>query len=149
MAPFFRPTRRPALRAALALLASSALAACGDDPVDPTEAIQGTWELVELNGEGLPVSVFQSSSEEVFITGGSLTLRAGQSHTAVTIAEQWVGGELEQESEFSVNGSYSVSGDSITLVEGNSVLRGTFTDELISVTGFEQGFGNVTWTYQR
>ena len=127
-------------------------AACGDDPVGP-EALEGTYELVQVNGEDLPARMLEQETQSgevwtIFITAGSLTLMEARSHNSVTVSELWIDGELDDQAEFSIDGSYSVSGDSITLVEGNHVLRGTFSGNRIEVSAVEPGFGLVTWTYE-
>jgi hypothetical protein len=142
-------------RGAIALFGALLLTlavACGDDPVGP-EVLEGTYQLVQVNGQDLPAQMLEQETQSgevwaIYVTAGSLTLKEAQSHSSVTVSELWIDGELDDEAEFSVDGSYSVSGDSITLVEGNHVLRGTFSGNRIEVSAVEPGFGLVTWTYE-
>lgn len=152
MNPFSGP-RVP--RGAVALFGALLLTltvACGDDPVGP-QVLEGTYQLVQVNGQDLPAQMLEQETQSgevwaIYVTAGSLTLKEAQSHSSVTVSELWIDGELDDEAEFSVDGSYSVSGDSITLVEGNHVLRGTFSGNRIEVSAVEPGFGLVTWTYE-
>ena len=120
MNPFSGP-RVP--RGAIALFGALLLTlavACGDDPVGP-EVLEGTYQLVQVNGQDLPAQMLEQETQSgevwaIYVTAGSLTLKEAQSHSSVTVSELWIDGELDDEAEFSVDGSYSVSGDSITLV---------------------------------
>lgn len=146
-------TRVPrGLVAVLVGLLLALAAACGDDPIGP-EALEGNYELVQVNGQDLPARVLEQETQggevwEIFITAGSLTLKEARSHSSVTVSQLWIDGEFDNEGAASVDGSYTISGDSITLVEGNQVLRGTFSGGRIEVSAVEPGFGLVTWTYE-
>ncbi len=50
--------------------------ACGDDPTGPEPTPVGTYQLVQISGQGLPYLIIADGLETLEVTGGSLTLDA-------------------------------------------------------------------------
>jgi hypothetical protein len=108
---FFFSIRRLA-GVALVLLSG---AACSSGPVDPSDAIAGTWSLSTINGQTLPF-VWQSQDENnsVSFASGTLTLRADKTYTDHTDFSVKVDG-ASQTQPLESSGTWTLVDNTLTL----------------------------------
>lgn len=98
------------------LLAGVALAAaCSSTPVDPSQAIAGTWTLSTINGQTLPfVWQSQDANNNVSFVAGTLTLQADRTFTDHTDFSVKVDG-VPQAQPLESSGTWLLVGDTLTL----------------------------------
>lgn len=94
-----------------AVLCCASLAACeGRTPADPSLRIQGTYDLVSVDGEPVPYTIFINSARSL-INSGSITLLADGRFRRQEVRQYTFGPEAFQDS-----GTYELRGDSLSLV---------------------------------
>lgn len=90
-------------------------AACSSGPIDPSEAIAGTWELSTINGQTLPfVWQTQDANNSVSFASGTLTLRSDGTFTDHTEFSVKVDG-TNQSQPLESSGTWKISADTLTL----------------------------------
>jgi hypothetical protein len=116
--------RRFLVLATTALLASGLLTACGDDSTEPT-SIFGTYNLVTVNGEEVPVEI-----QGFEITAGWIRLDSDSTYTISMTVDGAIpdpgdgtftvdGSSIEFSGDYIGNGT--ISGNTLTIVdEGNT-----------------------------
>lgn len=101
----------------LALALFVALAGCSDTTA-PEEAIVGTWEVQEIEGEDLPFSeteeVFPGVECTVTVESIDITFTAAGAITAADESSFACGGEPAEDTSTTRTGTYSITDDRIT-----------------------------------
>lgn len=123
----------------LYLAALAALAACSDGTA-PRAELPGTWVLVSVDGQPVPVTGVHS---------GTIQIQEGGSYTAVTCyAIQASGGDCAT-SRTEV-GSYSVSDGTLQLNAGGGYSRSLAigSDRLIQQSGGDTGSAELVYAKQ-
>jgi len=106
---------RRTLRLVLVLVSALAAACSGDGPTGSSEErVAGTYTMTQVNGQNLPMTVFQSSAGRVEVTSGTLVLRADRSYTETVQIRIIPVGESARNDQAIENGTYTMSGTSIT-----------------------------------
>lgn len=126
----------------LILALSLPLAACGDSTGPGEQRVDGTYNLIQLNSQALPVTIQQSTAGRVEVTGATLVLRPDFSYRE-TINLRGVpatGAPITQDAI--EDGSYTVVGNSITFTIPASGGNPSF-----SYTGAVSG-NTVTYTVE-
>ena len=103
--------------AAVAALAAALIAAtgCGSDSNAPDRSHVGLYDMVSIDGDPLPATIFDTPGYTIQVTQGSLALNANNSFVeSMTIIETVDGTQGPFES-VSCLGSYTRSGSTITL----------------------------------
>ena len=116
------------------------LAACKDG-TGPS-GIDGTYTLVSINTQALPVTVFASNAGRIDVLDATLVLRSDLSYTE-TINYRVIPAAAEPFSDVAVeNGSYTVAGNAVTftLLTGNR-------NPSFSYTGTVEG-NTLTYSFQ-
>jgi hypothetical protein len=100
----------------LALAAATALAAgaCSDSNA-PTKSFVGSYALISVNGETLPLSIIDQPSLRVTLESGSLLLSANNTFTETVTLGGVVDGVTQPPEQLSCSGTYTRSGDKFTL----------------------------------
>jgi hypothetical protein len=118
------------------------IAACGDSTGPGEQRVDGTYNLVQTNGQAPPVTVFQSTAGRIEITGATLVLRSDFSYRE-TITYRVVPATGAAVTEDVIeNGTYTVVGSSITFTVPASA-----GDPSFSYTGAVSG-NTVTYTFE-
>ena len=100
------------------ILALGLLASCGDDPTAPVIVENSIYELLEINGQQLPVHVASYEGEELCeeeIYGGVLWFLEGDFRLSIQAAVDCSGGAEFQSGE-TIRGSYEQQGARIDLM---------------------------------
>jgi hypothetical protein len=149
------PTRLLVLLPALAVVTS--LAGCsGSDVVGP-EGLQGTYDLVSVNGQDLPAVLeedeWETGTVAFVVSQGSLTItptsdEGGNYAVSLTIQLTLDGDVLEEFSENS-GGTYTVAGNAITFADEAGDITGVVTGDRITVTFPESEFGEITLVFEK
>ena len=118
-----------------------ALAACGDDPVIPPAEVVGTYQLTEMDGDSLPVTVFTNEQGTLAVADGALDLKSdGDFRLGLGVLERPTEGDSIPHLNQTI-GEFEVSGTRIALRprEGSaaqgSVIGDTITFDWILFTG--------------
>lgn len=117
------------------------LAACGDSTGPGEQRVDGTYTLVQLNGQAPPVTLQQTTSGRVEVTGATLVLRPDFSYRE-TINLRGIpatGAPITQ--DVIEDGSYTVVGNSITFT-----IPASGGNQSLSYTGAISG-NTVTYTF--
>jgi hypothetical protein len=114
----------------------------GTDPAGPDGPVVGTYTLRTVNGLVLPAVVGTEQGVTVSITAGALTLRADRTFSATTTA-RGVGVGTDNTVTAAGAGTYTVSGNAVTLVDASSNARLTGSYANGSVTIAQDGFVSV------
>ncbi|MBA3969264.1 MAG: hypothetical protein H0X52_04100 [Gemmatimonadetes bacterium] len=126
----------------LILALSLPLAACGDSTGPGEQRVDGTYTLVQLNGQAPPVTVFQSAAGRVEITGATLLLRPDFSYReTINVRGVPATGAPVTQDEIE-NGTYTVVGNSITFT-----IPASGGEPSYSYTGAVSG-NTVTYTFE-
>ena len=106
------------MRRLLSILALAAFAACGggDDPPAPRQ-LPGTYPLVSANGRSLPAVVQEEPGYKLEITAGTITLAASGSFSDSYTIRETIDGVVQAPDEIPCHGSWTRSGNSVTLSE--------------------------------
>jgi hypothetical protein len=128
---------------------SAALAvttACGGDSSTGPSSVAGTYSLTTVNSAPLPYVFLNDASGKIEITSDVYVISDNGTYTNPTIIRSTISGEVTTDTLTS-NGTYTVSGNSITLTDASdptSKLSGTVTTSGLTITA--EGFVLV---YQR
>jgi hypothetical protein len=139
-------------RAAIAglILALVAGTGCSDSTGPKTPAHVGVWDLLLVNNDALPGTVFQNSSGRIIIESGTLTLRDDLSyHETRNYRSVLTTGET---SPFTANedGIYSVVGSQITFtIPPNGSLAAVSFSGAVSGSNLSYIFERVAFQYQK
>ncbi len=119
------------------------LSACGDDGTGPGEQrVDGTYNLIQLNGQAVHVTIQQSTSGRVEVNGGTLVLRPDFSYQE-TIGFRIIPATGAPITDNVIeNGTYTVVGSSITFT-----IPASAGDPSFSYTGAVSG-NTVTYTLE-
>ena len=105
------------MRRLLSTLAIATLAACGgDDPAAPRQ-LPGTYPLVSANGRSLPAVVHEEPGYKLEITAGTITLATSGSFSDSYTIRETIDGVVQPIDELTCHGSWTRSGNSVTLSE--------------------------------
>jgi hypothetical protein len=119
--------RMAAIAMAFAVVATSA---CGKDDKSPTgnnNTTVGTYSLDKVDGGALPATLFDGMVDvdgtvvelKIEITAGTMTLAANNTFTGSMALRLTVPGSPAQTETAPVSGTYTVSGNSITLTSSD------------------------------
>lgn len=103
------------MRKLLSLLLLLAGAACTDTSA-PDTSFTGTYALHSIDGETLPVTVYELEGDFIRILSGSITLRADNTFTTSTTATYQLEGQAGTETN-GVSGTFTRSGDTFQLTD--------------------------------
>jgi hypothetical protein len=125
-------------------LAVALVIACGggSDPASPGDSVVGTYALRTINGATLPAVLGTEQGVTVSVTAGALTLRADRTFSA-TVTARGVGVGTDNTLTSTSAGTYSVSGNAVTLVDASDTSRLTGSYANGSVTLTEDRFVSV------
>lgn len=101
----------------------------------------GTYNLVQVNGGGLPSTVFQNSAGRLQVTGGTLILRDDKSYMETLNFNTIFTAGGQSPTNVVENGSYLIVGSSITFS-----IPASGSNPAFSYTGAVDG-GILTYTY--
>ena len=94
-----------------------AAAACGDDgPTGSGDPVVGTYTLRTVNGANLPAIVEDDEFGQLHVLSGSITLAANRTFTN-RLRVRLVSDGLDLTEEATLEGTYTVQGSTITLVD--------------------------------
>lgn len=117
------------------------LSACGDDPTDPTQAVVGTYTLVQVNGANLPALVLQNATGRYELLSGTLTLRSDQSFSQILTVRLTPPGSSFPLSEI---GTFSVSGNTVNFqTSAGATYSGTLSGNMLTVNAIIVGQGFI------
>ena len=133
------------MRRILAVLVLAAMAACGggSDATSPSNTTQnktftGTYALQTINGKALPYTFNFSTGDYLTIRGFNLTIGSAGSWTATTNEVFSTGGQVTDQPNGSLSGTYSYDASSkavsITSTDQSIVLSGTVSADLSTLT---------------
>ncbi len=116
--------------------------ACSGDSNAPDNSHVGSYNLVSVDHQPLPITLYDDSTVQVLLTEGTLVLNANNSFTPGITLSGVVSGQPAPPESLSCSGTYTHSGNSFTLTsvesedcsgatltgirDGNTL---TFTDE--------------------
>lgn len=124
------------------------LASCDDPAGSVPSAAVGTYTLVRVNGQLLPVRIIDTPDQKVDMVGGGMIVRADGSYresrdSRVTDAQGTRTGTSFTE------GTLHVTGSSLQVRErAGGTYNGTYGDGSLSYS-IPSGAGSVTFTYQK
>jgi len=128
------------------------LVACGGDKTTGIETVSGTYTLRTVNGTAVPTTVYQDTQEKDERLGGNVTLGADNSWSGLLSIRAT---ELSSGSVFGgtypIGGTYSLSGNTITLTDSPDLLSftGTVSGGTLTIGG-DIGLGLTTaFVYQK
>ena len=116
------------------------LAACGDSSGPSEPRYDGTYNMVQVNNQGVPVTIQQSTSGRIEITGGTLVLRPDFSYQETINLRGIPASGAPITDRIIENGTYTVVGNTITFTVPASAGERAF-----SYTGAISG-NTVTYT---
>lgn len=100
----------------ITLAAVTLIAACSDS-TGPNADVTGSYDLVTLNGSGLPIVVSFDPTSTLRITGGNVTLNSNNTFTSSgSYQETFANGQTTTGTE-ACDGTYTRNGNSITFTE--------------------------------
>ena len=128
------------------------LVACGGDKTTGPVTVSGTYTLRTVNGAAVPTIVYQDSQEKDELLDGNVTLGADNSWSGLLSIRAT---ELSSGSVFGgtypIGGTYSLSGNTITLTDTPDMLSftGTVSGGTLTIGG-DIGLGMTTaFVYQK
>jgi hypothetical protein len=114
-------TRRFRHAAALAALAVLATGCSRDNPVEPDEQVVGSYTLMAIGGQALPILVHQDAEITVQLVSGSLEMDAdGTFVETLVFRETPVDGGDAEDSSNEISGTYSVAGRTVSFAGGEA-----------------------------
>ncbi|HEY2852309.1 MAG TPA: hypothetical protein VGJ18_05650 [Gemmatimonadaceae bacterium] len=128
------------------------LVACGGDKTTGPETVSGTYTLRTVNGTAVPMIVYQDSQEKDELLAGNVTLSADNSWSGLLSirATDLSSGQVFGGS-YPIGGTYSLSGNTITLTDSPDLLSftGTVSGGTLNIGG-DIGLGTTTaFMYQK
>lgn len=98
-------------------LAATLVAAtgCGGDSNAPDMSHVGRYAMVSIEGDPLPVTIFDMPGYMLELTDGSLTLNANNSSVESITTVETVDGTMGQPESVSCSGTYTRRGNTVTL----------------------------------
>jgi hypothetical protein len=122
------------------------LVACGGDKTTGPETVSGTYTLRTVNGTAVPMIVYQDSQEKDELLAGNVTLSADNSWSGLLSirATDLSSGQVFGGS-YPIGGTYSLSGNTITLTDSPDLLSftGTVSGGTLNIGG-DIGLGTTT-----
>lgn len=133
---------------ATAAALSVSLVACDEDSDLPTlggpRIVTGTFDLVTIDGEPLPVTISNDGTTIVEVLSGSVTLNPDRSCVIQESYRETENGVVSNTS-VTLACEYTASGSSVTITDENGErLDATLTDGVLSYT-----FGELEYVYER
>lgn len=118
------------------------VAACGDgNGINEPQEIAGTYALQSVNGEALPVVLFEGSGYRLEVTAATYVLASGGTFTNGATFRETEGGVATTSTE-TLTGQYTVSGSAVTFTDSDGdVIAGTISGN--SLTFSEDGMTAV------
>lgn len=142
-------------RAAVAtLLAVPMLLACGDDTTGPNGDAKETYELVQVNGQALPVVVFEHADDEgsylATIEDGTLVLTEEHYTLSIGLIVEINGQRITAPADTD-SGSFMVSGNTITLTSDgvDEQVVGTISGSRITFATEHEEFGDISFVFEK
>jgi len=106
----------PTFKRLVAIAAVTLFAACSDSS-GPNADVTGSYDLITLNGSGLPVVVTFDQFSTFRITGGNVTLNSNNTFSSSGSYQQtFANGQTTTGTE-TCDGTYTRNGNSITFTE--------------------------------
>lgn len=141
---------RRTLRAALALIAAFAAAACGDLATEASSPVQssppGTYTLVSINQQGLPYATTSDGSSGVRIASGQMILGNTGSFEQILVFV----GPTNSQALSPTQGTYEASGDRIIFrVSSGATFGGTLTMDGRLEYVVQGNYGPLAFRFQR
>jgi hypothetical protein len=103
-------------RTLLSLVAATVVAtACSGDSNAPDNSFVGSYGLISVNGEPLPITIIDQPGLTLTLSSGSMILNANNSFTQTITLATVVDGAAAPPEQLSCTGSYTRSGNSFTL----------------------------------
>ena len=99
----------------IGLAAVTLFAACSDSS-GPNSSLTGSYDLITINGAGMPFVVFFDQSSRLEIIGGDVTLNSNGTFSSSGTYRQTLAGSAQTVTETCL-GTYTVNGNSITFNE--------------------------------
>jgi hypothetical protein len=130
------------MRRFFSLLTVLALAACGGDSTGPKGTLAGSYSLVTIAGQNLPL-VYQDASGKLELLSGSFVIDGTNTFTETIVLRlsDASGNVISPATPVACSGTYTRSGNSLTLIE-------TETDECGGTwTGTWDGRNSVSVNY--
>ena len=118
------------LRASAVGAALAFVAACGsrdDGPTEPNANVSGTYPLRTLNGSALPATLsLETGGRRVELLAEAITFNADRSYAHTATQRTTLGSNVTTEN-LAWSGTYTVSGNTITLSRNPDGARATLT----------------------
>lgn len=121
------------------------IAACGNEPTDPTQTAVGTYTLVQFNGSNLPAVTSLDATGRVEAVSGTLTLRSDGSFAETINARFTPTSGAVQTTSLNNSGTFTTAGNTVQFRTSEGVrYSGTLSGNTLEYTA--QGF---TARYQK
>ena len=110
------------MRRFFCLLTVLAVAACGGDSTGPKGSLPGSYNLVTVAGQKVPLVVFQDASGKLELLSGSFVIDGTNTFTETVIlkATDAAGTVIAPAEPIACPGTYTRSGNTLTLIETQS-----------------------------
>ncbi|HEX2166209.1 MAG TPA: hypothetical protein VHG09_03125 [Longimicrobiales bacterium] len=111
------------------------LAACDDDPTEPDNSHVGTYTLVSVDGETVPVAIDEGDGV-LTISDGTVTLNANGTF-AIDIDISFTEGEQTTPEDLALTGTYTRSGNTVTFSghDDEGFETATISGDVLTTTG--------------
>lgn len=96
-------------------------AGCGSDANAPDTSHVGRYDMVSIDGDPLPITIFDMPGYMLELTDGSLTLNANNSFVESITTVETVDGTMGSPESVSCPGTYTRSGNTVTLTTPETV----------------------------
>ena len=128
------------------------LAACSSDSTGPNGSVTGSYTLRTVNGNNVPVVVFQNTTVKDELTAGNINLNADKTWSgSLSARETTLSSGAVVTATVPANGTYTNNNGSVTLTDATdgSQLTGTAANGTLTISG-DIGVGAVvTLVFQR
>jgi hypothetical protein len=140
---------RRLLTLSLVAVSLTAFTACSDSPTGSSSGIEGTYSLRTVNGQNVPVTVYQDGTERLDITGGNVVLNSNGTFTGKFDFRIFFGGVSTNHTETGA-GTWSRSGNTVTFSSQGETTTATWngSNELTAVETDEE-FGTLVLVYRK
>ena len=125
----------------LAFLLAFALGACGDS-TEPKDTHVGTYQLQSIEGETLPVVLFEILDFRTEAVSGTLRLNSDETWDLTVNTRFTIEGVVTTE-PISESGTYTLNGTTLTLTGGPGSVSGSLIGDTLTITD-EEG---LVWVF--
>lgn len=128
--------------------------ACDSDSTGPEE-ITGSYQVVSVAGQSIPVTLIEQEEPGVgtigvVLSAGTLTLSADQSYSLMLTAQGTVNGDVVSENTEPQSGTFEVSGSTITFTDPEAgEVTGTIAGSEITVTETIEDAGTIDLVFRK